>query len=99
MFKLFDICGDGTITTADLGKVISRRGGHKISNKWNNASGHDRLRMEGLRNRNKGSNHTPIFKELVEELHTPISKELVGIIDQDGNGIITFNEFVWFSEK
>ena len=26
-------------------------------------------------------------------------QELVGIIDQDGNGIITFNEFVWFSEK
>jgi len=26
-------------------------------------------------------------------------KELVGVIDQDGNGVITFNEFVWFSEK
>lgn len=93
MFKLFDICGDGTITTADLGKVISRRD-TPISNKWNNASGHDRLRMEGLRNRNKGS-----AMQSVEVSNELLFKELVGIIDQDGNGIITFNEFVWFSEK
>lgn len=65
-----------------------------ISDKWNNASGHDRLRMEGLRNRNKGS-----AMRSVEELDNLLFKELVGIIDQDGNGIITFNEFVWFSEK
>ena len=35
----------------------------------------------------------------VEESNELLFKELVGIIDQDGNGIITFNEFVWFSEK
>ena len=28
------------------------------------------------------------------ELH-----ELISEIDQDGNGVITFNEFVWFSTK
>ena len=28
------------------------------------------------------------------ELH-----ELISQIDQDGNGVITFNEFVWFSTK
>ena len=25
--------------------------------------------------------------------------ELINVIDQDGNGVITFNEFVWFSTK
>jgi calmodulin len=26
-------------------------------------------------------------------------QELISQIDQDGNGVITFNEFVWFSTK
>ena len=26
-------------------------------------------------------------------------QELISEIDQDGNGVITFNEFVWFSTK
>ena len=26
-------------------------------------------------------------------------KDLVSVIDQDGDGNVSFNEFVWFSEK
>ena len=26
-------------------------------------------------------------------------QELISEIDQDGNGVITFNEFVWFSTR